>query len=99
MQPQFNLWKATVNDQDGENEYYDAIFIRGAKSRADAEKEARYQAQNYLCENCTPLPEYGDNYWREIDGHRVIELERVEQIDSMEALLKGLNVVDFKAEH
>lgn len=99
MQPQFNLWKATVNVQDGDNEYYDVIFIRGAKSRADAEKEARHQAQNYLSENSTPVPQYGDNYWREVDGYRVIELERVERIDSLESLLKALTIVDFKAEH
>ena len=99
----FPLWKATVNIHDGEFEYSDDLFIRGATTEEEALKEARYQAQHWMGagEEATPYDGFGHNgdCWEEAGGYRIIELEGVRRIDTMEELLSALYVVEFKEVH
>jgi len=98
----FPIWKARITTHDGENEYSDDIFIRGAKTEEEALKEARYQAQHWYGyedeEEATPSA-YGEDCWDEAGGYRIIELEGVSRIDTLEELLATLYVVDFKDKH
>ena len=97
----FPLWKATIVTHDGEFEYSDDIFIRGAKTMEEALKEARYQAQHWLSfegdEDATPNTYYSDkDCWDEAGGYRIIELEGVREIKTLEELMSALHVADFK---
>jgi hypothetical protein len=94
------LWKARITTHDGENEYSDDIFIRGAKNEEEALKEARYQAQHWYGDEAKPNTDFGDkDYWDEAGGYRIIELEGVRKIETWEELLQALYVVDFKDKH
>ena len=96
------LWKAKIVTHDGENEYMDDIYIRGAKTEEEALKEARWQAQHWMDagEEATPNTDFGDkDCWDEAGGYRIIELQGVRRIETWEELLSALYVVDFKAKH
>lgn len=94
------LWKARITTHDGESEYIDDIYIRGAKTEEDARKEAVYQARHwYGEEEAEPCITWGYNcqdVWDEPHGYRIIELESVQRIENLQALLDSLSVIEYK---
>lgn len=95
----FNLWKASITIHDGEFEYSNDVFIRGAESEEEAMKEAQRLAQATLSwgegedDKATPC-EDRENSWEEKGGYRIVELESVRKIESVDELLSSLYVVD-----
>jgi hypothetical protein len=94
-----DFWKAEVTEYDGENEYRTSMFIRGAATEEDALKEARYQAEHWYAEGCTLEPTLGPDHWQENQGYRLLQLEGIQKIGTLEELLLTLFVVDFKEVH
>ena len=94
-----DFWKAMLTEYDGENEYQGDIFIRGARTEEDAMKEARYQAEHWYPEGCTLEPNFGPEHWVENHGYRLLQLEGVWKIETLEELLRTLLIVDFKEVH
>jgi hypothetical protein len=95
-----NLWKAKITTHDGESEYTDDIFIRGAKTEEDAIKEARFQARHWYGEAAEPYSDgLREDCWEERGGYRIIELDGVQKINSLKELLQTLYIVDYKEDH
>ena len=96
-----DFWKASVIIHDGENEYRDLIFIRGAANEIQAMAEARYQASHWwdVEDDKERNPVMPPDVWEEQHGYRTIELDYVSKIDTLEMLLETLSVIDFKEEH
>ena len=95
-----DLWKAHVVVMDGEFEYGEDIFIRGAKDIDQATKEADSFARNYWDEGeemkeTSMLPE-GSGCYEEGHGYRLVKRQSVEQIRTLGELMDALCVIDVK---
>jgi hypothetical protein len=92
-----DFWKASIIVHDGENEYRDLIFISGAANGNQAMSEARFQAGHYFNEEEQNTGHVDS--WQEQHGYRIIELNYVTKIDTLEQLFDSLTIVDFEEGH
>jgi hypothetical protein len=95
VKPSLNLWKARITTHDGESEYSDDVFIRGG-TEEEALAEARYQARHWYGdadEEATPSYLGGDR-WDEAGGYRIIELEFVQKVETLEELMSSLHIIE-----
>jgi len=94
VEQKLNLWKARITTHDGESEYSDDVYIRGG-TEEEALKEARYQAQHWYGEEAKPNTDFGhEDFWDEAGGYRIIQLEFVQKIETLEELLSSLHIID-----
>lgn len=88
------LWKATIEVRDGEYEYSDDIFIKGAATEEEARKEAEWQARHWFDdEEAKPVPET-PGWFEEANGYRWIRQTRLTKITTLEELLASLFIVE-----
>lgn len=95
-----DFWMARITVYDGDSEYSDDIFIRGAATEEQAMNEARYWVIRYWHEDedlCIPEPGLGEDYWTEGGGGcRIIQLVSVRKITTFDELMENLFIVDYR---